>query len=289
MNVLDMLKEEDSHALFRQARELAKPRPTVTITGSFLDTNCSSDPYCRHCIWRARERFSTGFRRRITKDEFVQRGIASRAAGIDWLYPVSGCVGPDLPEYFYECLSALKKVSNLKLFGLFTPLNKQSLKLLKQAGVDGYRCAIESPNRKVFQKVRPSDDYDARIQSIKDAKNLGLKVWSGFIIGLGEDLGDIARGIETLKELEVDAVLISAFRPSPFTEMEAEVPPSPLLVAKAMAVTRILMPRIDLIFSHNNNHWGLTAGCNAGMMYADSRMISELKEMRNALYNYQDR
>lgn len=288
MKVIDLLKEEDSHALFRQARKLAAPRPTITITGSFLDTNCNADPYCRHCIWRARERFSTHFRRRISKSEFVERGVTARAAGIDWLYPVSGCIGPGLPEHFYECLGALRRVSDIKLFGLFTPLNRQSLESLQIAGVDGYRCAIESPNREVFKKVRPSDDYDARIQSIKDAKRLGLKVWSGFIIGLGEGIDDIARGIETLQGLEVDAVLISAFRPTPFTEMEMDNPPNPLLVAKAMAACRILMPHIDLIFAHNNEHWGLTAGCNAGMMFADSRMISELKKMRKAIYSYRE-
>jgi biotin synthase len=136
--------------------------------------------------------------------------------------------------------------------------------------------------------VRPSDNYDARIRSIKEAKKLGLKVWSGFIIGIGEGLEDIARGIDILKDLEVDAVMLHAFRPSPFTEMEAMDPPNPLLVAKAMAVTRILMPQVDLIFSHNNEHWGLTAGCNAGMVYGNARMIAEIKEMRNAIYSYRE-
>ena len=288
MNPLKLLKEEDSHSLFRQARELAKSMPTITISGSFLDTHCSSAPYCRHCIWRARERFSTNFRRRVTKEEFVNRGIVARTEGIDWLYPVSGCIGPNLPDYFYECVSALKQVSDIAQYGLFTALSKRSLELLKEAGVEGYRCAIESPNLSVFKAVRPNDNYDARIQSIKESKKLGLKVWSGFIIGLGEELEDIARGIEILKDLEVDAVLLNAFQPSPYTEMEAANPPSPLLVAKAMAVTRILMPNIDLIFTHNNEHWGLTAGCNAGMVYADSRRILEIKEMRKAIYSYKE-
>jgi biotin synthase len=286
MDALKLLKEKDSHALFRQSRELSKDQPFIAISGSFLDTHCSANPYCLHCIWRAREAFSTDFRRRVSKDEFVQKGIASRKAGIDWIYPVSGCIGPDLPEDFFDYLGALAMVSDIKQYGLFTALSKKSLGLLKQAGVEGYRCAIESPNRKVFKKVRPSDDYDARIRSIKEAKEIGLKVWSGFIIGLGESLEDIAKGIETLKDLEVDSVLINPFQPAPFTDMEADNPPNPLLVAKAMAVSKILMPKIDLIYYHNNEHWGLTAGCNAGLVNSDPRKILEVKEMRKAIYAY---
>jgi biotin synthase len=288
MDAIELLKEKNYHALFRQARELAQAKPTITISGSFLDTRCDSDPYCRHCIWRTREKFTTDFRRRVTREEFVARGISARAEGIDWLYPVSGCTGADLPEHFYECLRALKQVSDIKLYGLFTALNKKSLEQLKQAGVEGYRCAIESPNRRIFQEVRPHDNYDARIQSIKDAKKLGLKVWSGFIIGLGEDSEDVARGIGILKDLEVDAVMLNAFMPAPFTDMEALNSPRPMDVAKAMAVTRIMMPEIDLIFSHNNEFWGLTAGCNGGLIAGNSRMISELGKMREAIYAYQE-
>ncbi|MDD5748845.1 MAG: hypothetical protein PHP64_07370 [Actinomycetota bacterium] len=288
MDALRLLKEEDHHALFKEARELARDRPTIAISGSFLDTSCSSSPYCRHCCWRARERVWPNFRRRVTKEEFVQRGVSARAEGIDWLYTPSGCIGPDLPEYFFEYLSALEQVSDIEVYGLFGAVGRRSLELLKQTGVEGYRCGIESPNRRVFKEVKPGDDYDARIQSIKDAKDTGLKVWSGFIIGLGESLEDIARGIEILKDLEVDSVLLHPFGPCPFTEMEAMNPPSPLLVAKATAVTRILMPHIDLIFFHNEVEWGLTAGCNAGMVGGNPRMISGLKEMREVMYSYQE-
>ena len=86
----------------------------------------------------------------------------------------------------------------------------------------------------------------------------------------------------------MDAVLLNGFQPSPFTDMEAMDPPNPLLVAKAMAVTRILMPDIDLIFSHNNEHWGLTAGCNAGLLAGNSRSFAGLNEMREAIYSYRE-
>lgn len=283
---LKLLQQDDHHALFRQARELARHKPTISISGCLLDSHCSCDPYCRHCLWRARERFSTNFRRRATKEQFVQRGVAARAAGIDRMSAVSGCLGPDLPGYFYEYLSALKQAADIEIYALFTTLSRRSLELLKQIGVDGYYCSIESPDRTIFKKVRSHDDYDARIQSIKEAKELGLKVWSGFVVGLGEEPAHIARGIELLKELEVDAVQLNPLLPSPFTEMEAMNPPSPLLVAKAMAVTRILMPQADLICASDIREWGLVAGCNAGMVGADPNMVTELKNMRRALYSH---
>lgn len=283
---LKLLQQEDHHALFRQARELARAKPTIAIAGSLLDSHCACEPYCRHCLWRSRERFSANFRRRATREQFVQRGVAARAAGIDRISAVSGCLGPDPPEFLFEYLSALKKATDIEVYALFTTLSRRSLELLKQIGVDGYYCSIESPNRTIFKQVRSHNDYEARIQSIREAKGLGLKVWSGFVVGLGEELADIARGIELLKELKVDAVQINPLLPSPFTEMEAMNPPSPLRVAKAMAATRMLMPQVDLICAPDVREWGLVAGCNAGMVGADPNMVAELQNMRRALYSH---
>jgi hypothetical protein len=78
VDALQLLREKDHHALFRQARELAMSRPTVTMAITFLDSNCSASPPCRHCIWQARERFSLNFRRRMTREEFVRRGVSAR-------------------------------------------------------------------------------------------------------------------------------------------------------------------------------------------------------------------
>ena len=284
MEPMELLRE-DAHTLFKTAREMAKDKPTVFASGVPFDSYCFSDPPCLHCRWRFIEKFDPGFRRIATKKDVISRALLAEKEGIDWLFMPSGCKGAELPEYFYEYVRDIKQNSSIELYGLFGTTGRRSLARLKEAGMDGFRCGIESPNASILKKVRPSDDLKTRLKTVRDAKDAGLKVWSGFIIGLGETPEDIATGMRLLKDLAVDSVSFGWFEPVPFTEMETEDSPNPFWAAKVMAAMRIYLGNIDILahWRNNNAEWGFRAGCNGALAEADSRALDKLRKMRESI------
>jgi biotin synthase len=202
-------------------------------------------------------------------------------------------MGYDLPEYFYEYVEAARKNSNCDIYAFCGPLNDHSLTSLKAAGADGYWCGIEVPNEELFKKIRPGDDYRGRLKTLRKAAELGLKTMSGFLFGVGETQDDIIAGIELLKELEIQSVLVSPLKPMPYTEMEKYSPPSPYEWARVVAITAIYLEKADIFISPDNASWGLRAGVNAFLPVAPNFSghtpdMDQLIRMRTNVYKASD-
>jgi biotin synthase-like enzyme len=78
------------------------------------------------------------------------------------------------------------------------------------------------------------------------AKEYGLKVWSGFIFGVGETAGDIDYALDIFDELKVDALYLNPLVPSPNTEMENAPPPDLRQWAGLLARARTRFPGLDM-------------------------------------------
>jgi biotin synthase len=241
---------------------------------------------------------SSRYWRTSTLEEVSIRAKSFGKAGMHKIYMPSGCMGPEIPDYFFEYLIAVKESSGLETFGFFGAVNKATLSSLKSVGADGYWCGIEMPNEEIFRRNRPGDDFKARLDTLRDARELGLITWSGFITGMGESEDDIIYGLELMKEFSVDAVLITPFRPWPFTAMEAENPANMYEWAKVLAITRVFLGNIDIFVSPEFASWGLRAGANAffPVFPKDGRnvpiekdsVISDILEMRKNVNNMKD-
>ena len=195
-------------------------------------------------------------------------------------------MGYSLPNYFYDYVKEVKEYTNLELIAFSGAVNKETLYMLKSAGIDGYWCGLETLNKGVFKQVRPGDNLDARIETLRNAKELGLKAWSSFIVGVGETENDIMRQIELLNELEVDNVGIQPFMPMPYTGMEKCDAPNPYWFAKVIAVTRISLDNPDIAtfssFPHVN--WGIRAGANAFWAVWTKEEMNSISNQRRGIY-----
>ncbi len=113
---------------------------------------------------------------------------------------------------------------------------------LKEAGVSRVHNNLETSER-FFEKVCTTHTYQDKINSIKAAMSVGIKVCSGGIFGLGEDAEDrIDMAIE-IRKLGVLSVPINILTPIPNTPFEHNKAISKEEIAKMIAVYRFLMPR----------------------------------------------
>ena len=95
--------------------------------------------------------------------------------------------------------------------------------------------------------------------ALRAAREAGLKIWSGFLVGLGETEEDIARGFGLLSEFEPDSLSILAFTPYPSTDMAFEDCANPSRWARWMASARLLFPKANVFSDFTDGFYGAFA------------------------------
>lgn len=116
---------------------------------------------------------------------------------------------------------------------------------LAEAGVRCYNHNLET-SRRYFPNICTTHSYDARVRTIRILKNVGLRVCSGGILGLGETPEDRCELALALRELDVDVVPINILTPIPGTPLEGVPPPTPMEVLKTIACFRFILPRQEI-------------------------------------------
>jgi biotin synthase len=234
-------------ALFDRAARINGAKACVQASPTVIEERCKTDPPCRHCKW---EHFKATGRQTGTPKTIRQT--------IDWVkkleengvqrtFVASGWWGYRIPRGFVNHVGAVRENSSLEIYALMGAIDKKSLAELAQAGLQGYLCGLESPNKDIYRRFRPGgDSQDDRITALYAAQELGIKVWSGFLIGFGETDEDIVQGIDMLIRLEPSSVSILPFIPFPYTGMADRMPANPLKWARAMAAATLDMPKADI-------------------------------------------
>ena len=118
-------------------------------------------------------------------------------------------------------------------------------KQLREAGLVEINHNLET-SRAFFPKVCSTHDYDERVNTLKHAKNAGLKVCSGGIFGMGESWADRVDLGLTLRDLDVDTVPLNFLHHIEGTPLSDVEPLEPLEILKCIAMFRLLIPQGEL-------------------------------------------
>ena len=96
----------------------------------------------------------------------------------------------------------------------------------KEAGADRYLLRIESSNRELFYKIHPAEnDFDARLQALKDLRTAGFQVGTGVMIGLpGQTVQHLAGDIEFFRDLDVDMIGMGPWLPQQDAPLADDTP-----------------------------------------------------------------
>jgi biotin synthase len=124
-------------------------------------------------------------------------------------------------------------------------LNFEALATLKSAGLSRYHHNIET-SESFFPKVISTHSFEERISTIRTAKEAGLEVCSGGIIGLGESAEDRVEMALTLASLVVDSVPINILVPVPGTPLASQAPLSVEEIIRTIAMFRLIFPKIAI-------------------------------------------
>ncbi len=147
-----------------------------------------------------------------------------------------------------KAVSAYKKMKEeckINLCASHGLLTKEAYIALKEAGVARYHENIETSKRN-FPNICTTHTYEDKIHCIHLAKEAGLEVCSGGIIGMGETWEDRIDMAVSLSELKVNSIPINALMPIKGTPLESLSSVTEEDLLRTIAMFRFINPEADI-------------------------------------------
>lgn len=141
-----------------------------------------------------------------------------------------------------ESIKEINKNTSVSVCGSFGLLSEEQYKKLKEAGLTRVHNNLET-SRKNFKNICTTHTFDEKVQAIKNAKNAGLNICSGGIMGLGETMEDRIDMALELRELGVLSIPVNILNPIKGTPFENNKLLTNDEICRIVAVYRFLIPR----------------------------------------------
>lgn len=199
---------------------------------------------CKYCGLRKDN--SKLERYRLTPEEIID--FAQKASG----YGYKTVVLQSGEDAYFNVEILTEIIKKIKSFDLAITLSLgektyEEYLAYKKAGADRYLIRIETTDEELYKKMHPNMSFDNRVRCLKDLKETGYEVGSGCLVGLpGQSLKSLAKDILFFKEINADMIGIGPFIPNPDTPLSNANGGSFELALKVMALTRLLMPTINI-------------------------------------------
>lgn len=217
---------------------------------------CTSD--CAFCTWSKDAKLDYAEEKGLLIDGnsginrdscFISSQIAvSLGAGMELTSNIERLEDENLLFKICEIIGELSKKTNIGIQpGIIRRCDKRYFALLKKAGTSWFCNDIETaPSH--FQKICTTHSLNEKIESLEMAKEEGLKIWSGFCIGIGETFEQRIEAIQSLRKINTDGVVLSFFYDVPGIPLNGKVAKLGSEEAlKTIAILRILMPKTPII------------------------------------------
>lgn len=148
-------------------------------------------------------------------------------------------------EMVCEATRQIKEKFPLKICASLGLLKEGQAARLKDAGVDRYNHNIESSERH-FANVASTHKWEDRVNTVKEAKSVGMEACCGGIMGMGEVDEDRVDMALALREIGVESVPVNFLDPRPGTPLEEVERIAPADALRALAMFRLANPEADV-------------------------------------------
>lgn len=242
---LSMLVELNLETLCRAAdqvrRVLCGDRGELCTIVNGRSGRCSED--CRFCAQSCHYHTQAEEYPFLPVQEIVEEGKRNEAAGVHRYSIVTagrGIHGREL-DHALEAYRRLREETGLGLCASHGLQTREEFQAMKEAGVTRYHANLET-SRRNFPNICTTHTYEDKLENIRRAKEAGLEVCSGGILGMGETWEDRIDMALDLWELGVVSIPLNLLTPIPGTPLAQQ----PLLeddeVCRSVAIFRLLNP-----------------------------------------------
>jgi biotin synthase len=149
-------------------------------------------------------------------------------------------------EQFERVLEMVREVKALGLEACATlgMLTSSQAVRLKEAGLDAYNHNLDT-SREHYSRIISTRTYDDRLETLRAARQAGITLCCGGILGMGETPEDRCALLSELASLDPhpESVPINLLVPIKGTPLENAPKVDPIDLVRTIAVARILMPK----------------------------------------------
>ncbi len=151
-------------------------------------------------------------------------------------------------DKYIEIYRKIRNHSDISLCASMGLLTKSQLQRLKDAEIEHYHCNLETAPS-YFKQICTTHTIEDKLQTIQWAKETGLKICSGGIIGMGETMGQRIELAFALKKIDVKSIPINILNPIEGTALQGTAPLTDDEILKTIAVFRFINPDCYLRFA----------------------------------------
>lgn len=127
-------------------------------------------------------------------------------------------------------------------------LDREAMVRLHEAGVHRYHCNMESC-RSFFPTLCSTHTQEDKLEAIARAREAGMEICSGGIIGMGESMRQRVEFALELREISPVSIPINILQPIPGTPLEGAAPLDPEEYLDTVAIFRLVHPHAVLRFA----------------------------------------
>ncbi|HHO48388.1 MAG TPA: biotin synthase BioB [Desulfobacteraceae bacterium] len=232
---------------------------------------CSED--CRFCAQSARHRSNIEEYAIVDPDRALAVAAEMDRNGVHRLSLVTSgrSASSSLLDRLAEIYREMARTTLLKLCGSMGLLTRDKALRLREMGVIRYHCNLEASSR-YFPRVCTTHTWEEKVETLKLAREAGLSLCSGGIIGMGETMADRIDLALELRELGVRSIPINILTPIPGTPLAGHKPLPVEEVLTTIALFRFINPEGIIRLAGGRQQLGaeqyrcFTAGANGAMV-----------------------
>lgn len=199
---------------------------------------------CKYCgIRKDNEKVE---RYRLNEDEVVDFAKKAVEYGFRTIVLQSG------EDAFFNSDKMCGIISKINALGVAITLSLgeksfEEYKSYKEAGAHRYLLRIETTDSTLYDSMHPDMSLENRKKCLYNLKELGFETGTGCLVGLpNQTVASIAEDLLFFKELNADMIGLGPFIPDINTPLKDEKGGTLEMALKAMAITRLLLPDINI-------------------------------------------
>jgi biotin synthase len=222
-------------------REFNGDKVDVEQLNNIKKNSCSED--CSFCGQSAF--FDTGIDsyQLPTPEEVVTRAQKAKEEGAESYCLVAAWREPT-PKDFDKVCNIIQQVNDLVGISVECSLGfltEQQARKLKELHVKRYNHNLETAKSK-FSEICTTHTYEDRMKTLRIARDAGLELCTGGIIGLGETRQQRLELVLELAAIYPEEVTINILVPVPGTPLELQTPLENSEIVRMFSVIRFLLP-----------------------------------------------